>query len=320
MILIETNNKPDANWNERLLDSPYGTIYQTKELADIMKWLGRNSIFIKFISEKGKIVGQLLGFSYSRFHKKNKIVSNLGKIFIKKEQIFQWSYGPLIFDSVYTKEICTKIQEFLITKKFLAQGYEHPLLSGSLDNMGKPFKKTTWGTFLIDLSQDKNDIWKKMDKHSAIKNIERSQRKGVVVKELTRSNLDLYRQIREETNPVPLHVLEKRWDLLHEIGWNYFLAFKDNLPIGGLTISSFNGYVNEWGIARTKKDTKEKYYAQDLLKWKIIEWGINKKFKFYDLSGINPSPNNDKEKGIFRYKQKWGGKLIKFNLIDPKNQ
>jgi len=31
-----------------------------------------------------------------------------------------------------------------------------------------------------------------------------------------------------------------------------------NLVIGGLMISYFNKYVNEWGIARTLKDTKKK--------------------------------------------------------------
>jgi len=125
----------------------------------------------------------------------------------------------------------------------------------------------------------------------------------------------LYQEIRKESNPVTLEILESRWDSLKNIGWIGFLAFKDEIPIGGLMISYFNKYLNEWGIARTKKDTQEKFYSQDLLKWKIIEWGINKNFRYFDLTGVNPNPLDEKELGIFRYKEKWGGKLFKFNKI-----
>ena len=33
MITIEYLSEPDLNWNKRLLDSKYGTIYQTKEIT-----------------------------------------------------------------------------------------------------------------------------------------------------------------------------------------------------------------------------------------------------------------------------------------------
>ncbi len=79
--------------------------------------------------------------------------------------------------------------------------------------------------------------------------------------------------------------------------------------------SSYNGYINEFGIARTKKDSEGKLYSQDLLKWHIIKWGKNNNLKYYDLTGVNPYPQNEKEKGIFRYKEKWGGKLITYNRV-----
>ena len=47
----------------------------------------------------------------------------------------------------------------------------------------------------------------------------------------------------------------------------------------------------------------------------IIEWGIENNQRFYDLTGINPNPKTDKELGIFRYKKKWGGNLVNYNLI-----
>ena len=34
------------------------------------------------------------------------------------------------------------------------------------------------------------------------------------------------------------------------------------------------------------------------------------KYLTYDMGGINPSPENDKEKSINFYKSKWGGKKV----------
>ena len=63
----------------------------------------------------------------------------------------------------------------------------------------------------------------------------------------------------------------------------------------------------EGGIVRSEVDAEKKLYSQDLIKWKIIEWGIENKMMYYDLAGYNPNPQDQKEAGIKRYKQKWGG-------------
>jgi len=85
------------------------------------------------------------------------------------------------------------------------------------------------------------------------------------------------------------------------------LARKDGKPIGGLLFSFLNKYIIEAGVARSKYDSINKLYSQDLIKWKIVEWGIHNKMKYYDLAGVNPNPTSEKEKGILRYKKKWGG-------------
>jgi len=79
--------------------------------------------------------------------------------------------------------------------------------------------------------------------------------------------------------------------------------------------SHFNKYIIEGGVTRSEKDTKMKLYSQDLIKWKIIEWGINNKMRYYDLAGFNPNPESKKEYGIFRYKKKWGGKRYDYYKI-----
>jgi len=315
MITLEINKKSDNGWNERLLNSPIGTIHHTKEYASVQELLNRKPLFLKFINQKGDIVGQMLVTMYSRYYKRKKLSSVLNKISLSKNTICNWTFGPVIFNFDFTTEICNELNKFLISKNYIVIGSDHPLSGQPLTHLKISFKVQEWATFLIDLSKNTQELLNNMNKHSARKNIERSEKRGVYVKELTKDNLYLYQEIRKENNPVTLEILESRWDSLKNIGWTGFLAFKDEIPIGGLMISYFNKFLNEWGIARTKKDTQEKFYSQDLLKWKIIEWGINKNFRYFDLTGVNPEPLDEKELGIFRYKEKWGGKLFKFNKI-----
>ena len=68
-------------------------------------------------------------------------------------------------------------------------------------------------------------------------------------------------------------------------------------------------------MARSSEDYVKKLYSQDLIKWKIIEWGVQRKMNYYDLAGANPNPTSEKEKGILRYKRKWGGKRYDYNII-----
>ena len=36
---------------------------------------------------------------------------------------------------------------------------------------------------------------------------------------------------------------------------------------------------------------------------------------YYNLAGFNPYPESEKEKGIFNYKKKWGGKKTDYWII-----
>ncbi len=319
MISLNISGECDSGWNERLLNSNLGTIHNTNEYATYAKTLGLQPNFVTFTSENGKIVGQVILFEIDRFAKK-KIPSILKKTFGLKKTIYKWTYGPVVFDFEYTKEICNVFNEFLISKNAQISGSQHPLSGDLLSCFTKPFVLKTWATFLIDLTQNPDELWKKLDKHSARKNIERSQKRGVYVKEIDDSNLHQYSKMLIETKKkIGAELSESdtkvMWESMHKIGFSGFIAYENETPIGGIMVSFFNKYVNEWGIARTEKDTNEKLYAQDLLKWKVIEWGLNNKFHYYDLTGFNPNPKNEKEVQIFRYKKKFGGDLIKYNLV-----
>ena len=313
MLSIEVNSEPDKKWNNRLLESGLGTIFQTVERGILLKSLNRPTHFLKFLNESGKIIGQLLIDEVPRFENKNSKKKLIGKLPGIKKTIFNWGYGPIIFDQDYSSEIYLILNNFLHSKKAVVDGWTNPLFPGNPTNLEKFFQIIKWGTYMIDLEKSKEEILQNIDKKSGRKNIERSKNRGVHVEEITSKSLiefhNLINSMRENSNQekTPFEILKRRWDLFKPLGFSGFLARKDDGPIGGLLFSHINGHILEAGVARSPLDTSEKLYSQDLIKWKIIEWGIDNKMKFFNLNGFNPSPSSQKERGIQRYKEKWGG-------------
>lgn len=320
MISIESTNIPDENWDHRLLNSPFGNIFQTTKLAEYYQeakgWI---PYYLKFTDDDGSVVAQLMMSGVYRFNKKNTLHKILKKIPKTKHILFKWIRGPVIFNMNYEKIIYKKLEEYFLSKNCTVSGFAHPLSPDHYSTFEKPFSLEEWATFVINLEQNEETILKNMDKHSCRKNIERSKKKGVYIKQLTKTELSNLYKIRNdpinEKSSLDYSTFELRWNKLHSLGFTGFLAYVDNEPIGGIMISHFNSQINEIGVIRTTKDRQEKLYSQDYLKWSIIQWGKSNNMKYYDLTGVNPNPKTSKEIGIFRYKKKWGGNLIKYNFL-----
>ena len=248
MIVIEESETPDKNWNNRLLSNKSGTIFQTKEYSRYVETeLNGIPRFVKFLNSDDEIVGQIMYGEFSRLKGNGKINHILQKA-LSKFKLIKWYYGPVIFDADCSSEITEEFQKFLLSKNCKIVGNESPLSSETLSNFRKPFTKQTWGTFLIDLSVDIENIWLNLDKHSARKNVKRSRERNITVREMTKKDLSLYYSMYVnygKTHPdVTLTFLEKQWDILNPIGYSGFIAFENDFPIGAIRVSSFNGYIN----------------------------------------------------------------------------
>lgn len=320
MITIDESKEPDKDWNERLLKAKIGPMVQTKERAINYLRRGESPLFLKFIDSKGTIVAQLLLGILPRFKgKKSDFI--LRKIPGLKKFTYFWIYGPIIFDQVLTNDVYFSLGKFLKSKNSRVYGTTYPLCSFNKNTMSKNFQTLEWATSLIDLKKPIDELYNNIKKNSGRKNIERAIKKGVTVEEINEKNLVEYHKVRNEfkeqlgEETFDFQKTLDWWQLVKPIGYSGFLAKKDNVPIAGLLFSYFNKIIVEAGIARSKIDVQEKLYPHDLIKWKIIEWGNKNKMKFYDLSGYNPYPQNAKEEGIKRYKEKWGGKQFPYWFI-----
>ena len=328
MISVEVEEKPDSKWNDRLLESPFGTIFQTKEYAAYVEdRLKSKPTFLKFQTEKGEIISQLVVFQsakgrgkLARLFGKGSVYTAISKAsttFLPKNT--NWLFGPVLLNASYQGEVTESLGTLLKSWKGNFQGSQHPLCNDFIFPVQFNFKRKELGTFLIDLKQDLNQILDNADKKSVKKNIERSQNRGVVITQInSQKDLETYHEIlnqhRKDNNiePYSIEDVKRGYEILTPVGQIGFLAWKDKIPIGGIFASAFNGYINEWGIARTTIDLEEKLYSQDLLRWKIIEWGKENNCNYYDLSGVQISNRTTKEDGIFHNKEKWGGKLVTY--------
>lgn len=321
MISIKLEDKPEPQWNARLLNSKLGTMFQTSEYAKFVA--SRYSAKPKFLSFlKGEeLVGQLLIFeSYkgrkrlSRYLGRGFLFQSFSKINSVLPKFYFWAHGPIIFTEKYTNEIFESLGNLLKSWKANFKGAQYPLVSCSAFSDKFNFKREKTATFIIDLTQEKGVIFKKTDKHSVQKNIKRSIERGVKISSIqSEDDLTIYyklqKQFRKENKNIPYEKddIFEAFRYMSPAGYNGFIAWFEDKPIGAISFSSFNGYINELGIARTKLDYEKKLYSLDLLRWKIIEWGIENGCQYYDMSGVKPQNRDQKEEGIFRNKRKWGG-------------
>jgi lipid II:glycine glycyltransferase (peptidoglycan interpeptide bridge formation enzyme) len=332
MISLEISDVADDNWNKRLLESELGSISQINESGE--QFITNNQIprYVKFLDNTGNIVGQLLMSETLRFqeapYKKKKLSNKLKKFspLLKlvnvKTKLYRWAYGPVIFKNECSNEIYNSLGNYFLSKKsHQVSGWQHPFHTDGLSGLSKDFLILNWSTFVINLSLSKDELFKNIDKNSGRKNIKRAINKGIEIEEINNQNLYDYFILLNADKPdrggsnSNFEDFKKLWNSMKPLGRTGFIAKMDSKILSGLTFSYFSGHIIEGAVARSKSDKENSFYSQDLIRWKIIEWGVDNKMKWYNLAGFNPNLQTSKEEGIFRYKKKWGGQRFDYHGI-----
>ena len=331
MISIDVSQEPYPDWNQKLSSSSFGTVFQTVEYSQyVQSRVKSNPVYVRFVSSSGKLVGQLVAFQ--SFKGRGTLAKHLGRgtlyslaskvLFTAFPKYTYWNFGPVIFDMESQTEISERLGDLLVLWRGNFYVKTHPLNADFTFPDKFNFIKNEEHTFIIDLHQKIEYIMDNSDKNSVQKNIRRSQERGVSITQISsKEDLLVYHNLlnthrsKNDLSTYSVDDVVEGYEIVKKVGQIGFLAWYENKPVGGIFISSFNGYVNEWGIARSAIDTEKKLYSLDLLRWHIIKWGINNNCNYYDLSGVELRNRTTKEDGIFRNKEKWGGKLISYNTF-----
>lgn len=195
--------------------------------------------------------------------------------------------------------------------------------SGMAGERKPSFAKIEWATFVVRLGGAIKDIEQRF-KNSARKALRKAAEQGLCVERiydlngLRRYHAFLVQTTREAGMWVPPFTeMEAMWKGLRKPpGVLEIFAAKEGPEIvGGISVWGYNGIVSEFGSIRSRYGAEKNLYIGDILKWEVIKWANSQGFRYYDLEGVSPDPENQKESSIRQFKEKWGGEFKRCDLF-----
>ncbi|WP_321401317.1 GNAT family N-acetyltransferase [Maridesulfovibrio sp.] len=196
--------------------------------------------------------------------------------------------------------------------------------------MDNGFVTKKWGTFLVDLAPDEELIFKKISSR-ARNRVRKAGKMGVSVRrmetyeEFANIFIPTLQAAKKEQGFVAYPAHEALWSDSKE-GYHYYVAYADDTPLGCIGLIVHNGVSREISSGILGFSVQKKYPAQDILHWTLITESKRLGAKYYDLAGVNPSPEEkSKDASILFFKKKWGGSYLeypmaKFDLIPKKDK
>jgi len=245
---------------------------------------------------------------YKPFILKNAIGRVLYKFKIPYKTIFggMCGTGLLNYDEEAIKEILKKSKGQIVIYDFQERDI--------LEKYG--FKKYGDWTFVIDISNIE-DLWKKIDKKNRndIRYAEKSKVLFEEVESIEELN-KLYFLFREQAKRWNFRIpskdyFENVWNNMVKNNMAKFFVAKYQKEIVSITqLFMFRDEISMpiWGNSEKANKIRG---ANNLLIWKIIEWSNKNNYKKFNMWGADP-----KQEGIFKFKESFGGLLVKVNRYE----
>jgi hypothetical protein len=176
-----------------------------------------------------------------------------------------------------------------------------------------------WATVLVDIAPDTDTLFMSIS-HAARKCIKKCWRQGITIERIE-SYHDFQNTFMTNYNLMAKSLERATGDctLTPPEDWNkyyrFFLAREDDVVLGGLGMFFFNGVATEVQSIISVEAYERKIPVQDLLHWELILEAKRLGCHTFDLAGFNPNPSSEKEEGIARFKSKWGGRTVVYNIF-----
>lgn len=325
--VLVSDSVDQLKWDQALRQNKNSITYQAVNWQRMFfEVYGSKPFFIMVLDSNSKIVGQLAGIIHEKWYWRdaNILFRHLGPL-LRLGTVIHWFYGPIIHEKKYQSQIILKIlktiDEIAIKNNaVMIRGLTSPLEKNSPI---QEFKKSGYdiksgATFVLDLTKGKDVIYNSLSKDVRYY-IRRSEKIGYKFEIAKNKNLlfefgelkkDAYRlEGRKVIKNTSFY--ETHWNLLHQKNNEQLLiARKDGENVGGILVLFFNQNSIQHALVNAPKYDLVGMF----LTWNTIKWAIDQKFTTFDFAGVNPNPQNPKEKGIYYYASKWGGDLLSYNI------
>ena len=325
----------DPDWNQRAAYSPEAQFQQTCEAARIRRILeGSNSLFFSARCD-ARIVGQLF-ISHAFIHPD--LLQWWGPLlrqgWLKRAMgAYRWFGGPLIFaKDLYDSILCLLLQaveERAVADRIFAimdvapAFYDDFVDATKMDEIYNEFGYSSQkrATIALNLDEDLESLWKNLSREARQK-VNKGRKQDIrIVEADTQERLQQYYQVRVETarrNGVRPPTFDSVLAGEAEYGkagmTRIFLAEYNGVIASGQRLAFFNGNIQLGGVSYSDYARAHNLHANDLMQWHVIEWCHTRQYRRIDWAGYKPEPASAKEAGINRFKAKWGGAVIPYNV------
>ena len=305
--------------------SPYKSFLQTTEIANLREKNGW-TVYYFGVEDDGKLVAATMAVAKPTFLGKSTYYIPGGPLldyedtalvdfFFKNLRNYAKSHNGYLLHIEPYYELIERDRDGNIVEG----GFNHQKAAKNLRNLG--FISATSDNpqylFVLDLKGRKEDELFASFKQNTRNLINRTDRKGVKVRELGKDELDKFKQITESTserrhfNDKSLDYYETMYDLFADQDQvKYIVAEVEDKPIAAAMFMTYGDEVVYLFSGSDEKYMKE-YNAQYAIQWYMIQYALKNKFKRYNFYGIQGLPDPNKPGyGIYKFKKGFTGHVV----------
>jgi len=295
-------------WNDFVENNPYSTPYHLWEFGKALSLAYEYERHYLVAKDNDKIVGVFpLVFIKSRLFG-NKLLS-----------LPFCEYGGPIVDlnfkgsRIVTANLFKRVLALACSLKNVDYvEIRNPLLPSEILEREKIHPVKRYVTFRIDLSRDKENLWRSLDKKTR-NSTRKAMRNNLNVYEVGKEDelkkyfsLYLKTQKKYGSPPHSFKLFRNLFKLNAEKNIKVLMAEYHAKLVAGVIVFRTKREMYWWsGVAHPKFKSLN---ATNLLLWKIIEWGHENDFAYLDLGRTRYGT------GVYNFKKGWGGTEI--SLVD----
>ena len=279
------NHVDGEEWDEFLLNSPYGHHVQTIEWANLKAKLGWE--FVRLVIRERK-----------------KIIAG-AQVLIRHIPIYgQVAYitkGPVCAECnpVIGARITDQITSFFHSERIRYMAVQPPgrseflqqVLSDAHFSPGS-LEITPSASIMMDLSQGLDNLMKGMSKETRAR-VKLSQKSNWILKEGNRSDLETFYQLylstakRQKFSPYSMNYFTQLWDLFAPKKWiSLIMVYYGETAVCGQLLVPFGDTVIAKKMGWSGEFTKLR--PNDALFWGAIVWSAEHGYHYFDFEGIDP--------------------------------
>lgn len=315
-ITIESNinNIDREEWRDFVQKHPNGNIFQSPEMYDIVSNTPKMQPVICIIKENGKITGCLL----TQLQKQHEGL--LGKL--SARAII--TGGPLVINNNQktTKLLLVELNKLISTKVIYTQfRNQFDVLNLNEVFQTENFKFESHLNILIDLSKDKETLWKEIS-DGRRKKISTAIKFGFIVEVFENDMnddtvLDCYKIIQKIYKNAELPLTDiKILQNAAKSNQLILITLKHNdIIVGCRFILKFKTYLYGWYAGSNQKFYQQ--FPNDLLIWETIKWGCENGYKTFDYGGAG---NPNIKYGVRNFKLQSGGYLVNYGRYEKRHK